>query len=294
MPSFLLENSKNKGRDGFSASPYFFVLALIFSATFGLLFTDIFRSYRSDISVLVIPKNESASFQAGQIMENLTDIMHRLSFYDRVLFDNREIKDPSAGLTKDERKERWNENLEVVRLPESTTLDISVFSQDREEADRLARQTALSLAGVASRFYNIRTELEFRIIEGPISSPVIRFWPWIIALSVLSGSALAYFLMLGFKFFPGTAKARPDKNIFRKDYFSSVLVKPTSSSAKDFASPAPMKKASAPANLPIAEDYPEAPAEIFASLDESVQDGKEEPTDEEYRERLNKLLRGEI
>lgn len=60
-------------------------------------------------------------------------------------------------------------------------------------------------------------------------------------------------------------------------------------------------KASAPENLPIADDdffadIPEVKKEIPEELvaEESVVDGKREPTKEELKERLNQLLRGEF
>lgn len=282
----------NKKPDFNIFSPYFFVLAIILTATFGLLFLGNFRSWKSDISILIIPKNESASFQADQIMENLTDITHRLSFYDRVLFDNKNIQDPFVGLGKDQRKEKWNESFEIERLPNSTTLNISVFNKDKSEASKIARQMALSLSEVASRFYNIQTELEFRIIEGPISSSYVRNWPWLIALSVLLGLILSYLVLFIFNIFSRKIRGKVIEKVSGRDYFSPSAEK--TYIPKNIAHQRAVKKATAPSNLPIAEEETEKPVEIFASLEEPGLENKGEPTDEEYRERLNKLLRGEI
>jgi len=293
MLNFRLENLKNKSKGGIFTSPYFFVLAVILTVTFGLLFLNSFRSYKSDISVLIIPKSESASFQIDQIMENLTDITHRLSFYDRVLFDNREIKDPFSALDKDQRKEQWNESFSIQRLPNSTTLNISVFNKDKAEANKIARQTALSLSEVASRFYNIQTELEFRIIEGPISSSFIRSGQWLILGSITAGIISAFLILFLFNMFFTEIKNGINKNIVKRDFFSLPSKELSESVKNDFAT-VTMKKALAPKNLPIAEEKIEEPAEIFPALEENSAEEKGEPTDEEYRERLNKLLRGEI
>lgn len=300
MPNFHLEKSGNKEKNSLLVSPYFFALAVVFTATFGLLFLSNFRSYRSDISVLIIPKNESASFQADQIVENLVDITHRLSFYDRVLFDNPEIEDPFADFSKDERKARWNETFTISRLPGSTTLNISVFNQDKDAANKVARQMALSLSEVASRFYNIQTELELRIIEGPISSTYIRAWQWLIFISILAGLSLAYLVLFIFNLFTDKVQSKMISGLSwnkiepqRAEYPSERDYFAPSAERREMPSHA-VKKAGAPSNLPIADEKVEKPAEIFASLEEPALDEKKEPTDEEYRERLNKLLRGEI
>lgn len=292
MQSFSSENLRNKHWKRLFASPYFFALGIVLSLTFGLLMLGNFRAFKSDISILIIPKNESASFQAGQIMENLTDITHRLSFYDRVLFDNRDIQDPFVGLGKDQRKEKWNESFEIKRLAESTTLNISVFNKDKFEANRIARQMALTLSEVASRFYDIRTELEFRIIEGPISSPYVRDWPWLIASSVLAGFVLSFIVLAIFNSTAGKVRGKVIEKVSERDYFSPSASK--TFAPKNLFREAPIRRASAPSNLPIAEEEAEKPVEIFASLEKDIPEEKGEPTDEEYRERLNKLLRGEI
>jgi hypothetical protein len=216
-----------------------------------------------------------------------------------MLFDNPEIRDPFASLDKDQRKENWNENFSIRRLADSTTLNISVFNEDKAEADKIARQAALSLSEVASHFYNIQTELEFRIIEGPISSVVVRSWPKLVLVSILAGILAAYFTLLVFNLFPGKIRHRIKRNIVRRDYFSPPAGNAGLYLEKEFLLRPSAKKASAPANLPIAEeDIPNVPhqpsSEIIASI--PVPDAKKEgePTDEEYRARLNRLLRGEI
>jgi capsular polysaccharide biosynthesis protein len=291
------ENLRNKGGNRLLVSPYFFVLAVIFSVTFGLLFVGSFKNYKSDISVLIIPKNESASSQTDQIVENLMDITHRLSFYDRVLFDNPEIQDPLIGLSKDERKAGWNKSFLIERLPGSTTLNISVFNADKNEANKIARQMTLSLSEVASRFYNIQTELDFRIIEGPISSSYVRAWQWLVALSILSGSVLAYLFLQLFNIFSNKVEKRAVQSFAKKDYFSlpaGGLKLFSRENKKTIVPQVSVKKAVAPANLPIAEDVIEEETEILPTLEAPVLENTGEPTDEEYRERLNKLLRGEI
>lgn len=306
MPNFHLENSKNKRRANILLSPYFFVLAVILTVTFGLLLLSNFQTDKSDISVLIIPKSESASFQIDQIMENLTDITHRLSFYDRVLSDNPEIKDPFSGLSKDQRKEAWNKSFEIERLSGSTTLNISVFNADKAEASKIARQMALSLSEVAGRFYNIQTELEFRIIEGPINSSFVRFWQWLIAFSILSGLAFSFFILFLFNIFSKKVQRKITKNIIRRDYFAPPVdgIKELSELIENDLSVSAERKAAAPSNLPIAEeetsniDYQapvtQQPVDYTENLIAQEEEKKGEPTDEEYRERLNKLLRGEI
>lgn len=305
MLNFRLENLKNKNKGRVFASPYFFILAVILTVTFGLFFLESFRSNRSDISILIIPKEESASVQADQIMENLTDITHRLSFYDRVLFDNREIQDPFSGLDKDQRKALWNKSFEIARLPGSTTLNISVFNEDKVEGNKIARQMALSLSQVASQFYNIRTELDFRIIEGPISSVIVRSWFWLVAESVLAGTALAWLVVFIFSCFPGESRYgansycvwKKDPKLPERDFFAPFVSEGRNQSEEDVFPIRAVKRASAPANLPIAEEeigIPESISEPMTAISENIVEEKGEPTDEEYRERLNKLLRGEI
>lgn len=289
---------------------YFFILALILSATFCLLFLENFKSYNSQITILFIPKNEKMAIQSEQVVKNLTEFPHYLSFYEKLLVDNENIEDEFIGYSKDKRKELWNKKLEISRENNSGLIEIGITGEDQVESEKIAKQAAFTLFGTASRYYNIKNEIDLRIIDGPITSVKIKNWAWLISLSVILGAFSSFlitvvclksgnFLLNGFRFI---------SKIFYRQKLSSKIEKNKEKEKLEIKAEYPLftsfeksmsqeKKSQAPSNLPIVED-PCAPVEDIRTdktriVKEKV-DLTKEPNEEELKERLNQLLRGEL
>ncbi len=318
MPNYNEKFEKER----FRLPSYYFVVAAIFSAVFFFMLLDYFKAYRSEVSILFIPRSEKAIAQASYISENLIRIPKQLSFYEKILADNKEIVDQFAGKSPDERKNLWNSDLSVKREDGSTIFNISVVSKNRDDSLKLARQTVYSLFDTVSRYYDIKTDVDLRIIDGPVASPYAKNLHWVILISIALGLAvsfLLYFIFYVWDRFIKIPKARisPKKEIRleqelprQEELFPPIPEKTVTAE----------KKAVAPSNLPTVEDFylpydheepftPEMiekiketqPSEAQEPTEEELKERlkqlvreKNEPTEDELKERLNQLLRGEL
>jgi len=284
-------------------SAYFFILTLILSAVFCFLFLENFKSYKSQVTILLIPKSEKIAVQSEQIAQNLTEFPRNLSFYEKLLADNKNIKDELAGCSKDKRKKLWNKKLEINREKNSGIIKIGISNDNQVKSEKIARQTAFTLFNTASRYYNIKNEIDLRIIDEPITSLKMKSWPWLIFLSVLAGTFLSYLITSIFSkaeiFF---LKARSGINLakpYRQNFSSwtdATQRKEKSDKPEKKSKPiTAAKKSQAPSNLPIADDSGAALEDAGINKDATEKIiSSEEPSEEELKERLNQLLRGEL
>ncbi|HEX7586406.1 MAG TPA: hypothetical protein VF390_02125 [Patescibacteria group bacterium] len=164
------------------------------------------------------------------------------------------------------------------------------MSNDQAQAEAISNQVTKDLATVMGKYYDTKTELDMRVIDGPIVYLVsqAKILNWIL-ISLLVGLLFSLVVFLVSVIF--------SKKVFEPE----APVKSTFSLAGlakyDFrkATPSMMqdKKSPAPANLPIGDEsivaVDEQPKEL--SLEEKKYLHRE-ATPEEVKERLNKLLRG--
>lgn len=137
-----------------------------------LFWLDTFRGYESEARVLVIGKSPSASTE--QVVENFAELTSNLSFYEKVLEMNDLIEDDFEGYPQDERKALWNETVTVERSEKSGVLVITARQDTREQAKRLADATVTTLFSMAGLYYNIKTDVDLRVIDETIMTPALR------------------------------------------------------------------------------------------------------------------------
>ncbi len=302
----MIVNLKKLNINRFGLS--FFVLAAILALIFFFFSLENFRTYRSKVTIMFIPKSETLSTHTPYVMENLIRLPKMLSFYERMLRDNSNLSDDFSGKTRDEKKEAWNEALDIKKDDGSSIINIKVSGKDKIQSAELAKQTAHTLFNTASFYYNIKSDADFRIIDGPVTVAVMKFWYWLIPLSVLLGLIVSFLLNLvlsNFSYFFSKTKNTlemiksqrgQDEKKFRpiqkKDVFK----------AASQVSEVTEKRHQAPENLPVAaEPYqftPEDLSEIPPATENLYLENKSreisEPTEEELKKRLNQLLRGEL
>jgi hypothetical protein len=324
-----------------------FIVTLVFVTLSAALFwLDFFRSYRAEMAVLVVSKTAVSSQDAT---ENAAELVRTLAFYERVLADNDLIDDNFVGYAPDQRKALWNDTVFVKRRAESSVLTVRARGETPEKAKRLAKQTAQTLFATMSFYYNIKTEMDMRVIDGPLVSYTLTS-PFLFgATSIVTGFSitLLFFWFLntvsGFvaerkpkteKIYPEFALGEtvpwidPRKFIPAKPMFSFKNAFPETSGAPEASVSQYVAHAPAPANLPIAPiemELPiadestlplefETPPQEYETMFSSNQGEllgfpvrgehniqpqsvspelqRSEPTNEEYKRRLNELLSG--
>lgn len=330
-----------------------FIVTVIFvTLASGLFWLDFFRSYSTEVTVLVV-SHSSAIENSSSVADNMAELTKTLSFYNRLLTENDSIDDSFIGYAPDKRKENWNNVVSVTKQNGSGVLIIRANGDTPEKSRQLAMQTAQTMFSVAGLYYNVKTDVDMRIVDGPLVSYTLErpfSYVGIIFLTSFSLTSLFFFLLrrvpelFGKRntetFVSNTAflkengffdelderHAYPDFNA--NDYASWIDPKkfiPEKPQALSFERPAQeetqrvprVKHASAPANLPVASDemnlpvadeaslpftFETAPEEIEISEAESFEEitpvieeifstpNRGEPTQEDYKRRLNELL----
>lgn len=170
------------------------LLSIVLTVVVWFFLVDGFKAYRSEVSILLIPRDEKAVLQSGLLLENLAEISKRLSFYDQVLVGDSETKDPVADKEKDARKKYWNSNFEIFRQGKSSILTLAAFDLSEKNAQKLAQQSAAVLGDISSQYNFVKSEISFRVIDGIETQLVIRNQAGLLTASLMLGAMLAFFL----------------------------------------------------------------------------------------------------
>lgn len=327
---------------------YFLLTVLFATFTSVTMLVDSFRAYESEVSVLVIPKNETAAESLGEIVPNIGHIAgtdaFRSAFFAALSGKSGAFDDLSASARSDAMDE-----MVVVRAEKrGSVLSVRGVSSDADDAKTIARQAALTLFGSVGQYYNLKEDIDLRIMSGPTVSARITSPVLLVLSSVALGTAVAtaFFLVLfglpdAISFFERKRRfirSPVDAKVFEPELPTSSLLRETietdreaaaaviadheivaSEIPKKTASPeapafvAHEKKGSAPLNLPALSEAEEQFLREFSfegSLErEEATEVKEalampaptseeppvsdhEPTEEEYKRRLNELLKG--
>lgn len=322
-----------------------FVVTFVFvTLASGLFWLDTFRGYNAEIAVLVVSKTNTHTSE--DVADTLAELTRTLSFYTRVLADNDLIEDDFAGFPSDERKALWNERVSVRQQNGGSVLVIRATGETTGQTKLLAEQTAQTLFSVAGIYFNVRTEIDLRVIDGPfvvyeLQKPY-QFVVYSLATSLFVTTIFFFFLRVVPELLrkkkrqsPEVEAETPDESLPKHAYpeFHTgdsvpwidpkkfIPAKPQmlsfenteeetqyTESAPRFVSHAP-----APMNLPTASDELDLPVadtslpftfeaqpkenEIFVADEDvvvpsemSAESTPHEPTQEEYKRRLNELL----
>lgn len=170
----------------------------LFFVTFasGLFWLDFFRSYNAEVTIVVIA--QSTVEQPSEIAQTMRGLSQTLSFYNRLLADNDLIDDDFVGYTPDARKEKWQQLVSLTLQDGGGMLIIRAQGDTPEKSKRLASQTAQTLFSVAGLYYDVKTGVDMRVVDGPIVSYSMDT-PWsFIGISLLTSISLTtcFFFLL--------------------------------------------------------------------------------------------------
>ncbi len=310
---------------------YFWVLLYVFTITGGIVSLDHFRVYSSSATVMVIQKNQNALGSGDLLMETVAQLPTTLAFYDRLLLQFPEIKDPWSGMSAADREALWREHMASVRVDGSGLIRLQVTADTAADADFLTEKSTLNLFGMIGQYYDIRTEIDIRTIEtSPAHAFIARPLGWFL-MSISIGFVLAFTVSSAMaRLFRSSSSVR----IRRSAQESTPSLQPvtfplTQVSSEPTPQPTPEvlpeemvteKESAAPSspinNLPFLEEgisleehlfgfaaaHPETnetksdePAVSYLEpIEEPLLEKKSEPTPEELKRRLNQLLKGDL
>jgi len=175
----------------------FIVTFLFVTLASGLFWLDFFRSYSTEVTVLVV-SHSSATENSSSVADNMAELTKTLSFYDRLLTENDSIDDGFIGYAPDKRKENWNNVVSVTKQNESGVLIIRANGDTPEKSRQFALQTAQTMFSVAGLYYNVKTDVDMRIVDGPLVSYTLQkpfLYVGTILFTSLSLTSLFFFLL---------------------------------------------------------------------------------------------------
>lgn len=112
--------------------------------------------------------------------------------------------------------------------PMTSILEVKAAETDRLKSERLMQLVLAQVASTVSRYYNIETELDIRVIDGPRQSEVVREWPLYIGFSLASSfgvTSLFFLLITGLDYVVATRPRRlPSHSIPPETFRPSVEV----------------------------------------------------------------------
>ena len=339
----------------------FWGLTLFISAVIFMAFLNANQSYVVYTDILLIPKSAVTAVSVEQIVANAKIIPTELSFYENILSQNEDMADPSQEMLNHRRKNYWNEKIRADFLGRSGILRLSVSDSGMEEAKKLNAYSTRELIRELSGFYNIKTDLDIRIIDGPIARSSRNVNPFLAAIASLLSGMIITVLVIKFadkveeavvrseimkkaskssplEFFrrfdnlnrsyeepyeipkkkeveekpetimsatpekqPEIEKEEDIKKAVKEDSKREVAVKdrPEAKEKEDMTKKAPVisfgKKGAAPENLPVMKEEDVFKVRLAKPEEqEEKNDIIKEPTQEEVKERLNKLLSGKF
>lgn len=196
-------------------------LVTLFFVTFasGLFWLDFFRSYETEISVLMVSRANKGE-NSVSISNNMAEIISTLAFYNRLIENSDTLDDEFASLTQDQKKEKWQSIVSLSKKNESGVLVIRVKGDTSERSKTLAEETARTLFATAGLYYNIDTDIDMRVIDGPIVSYSLHK-PWLYVVMVLfSGLSVSSFFFFVLRMIPAFFSHNEEKRVF-PDFFVS-------------------------------------------------------------------------
>lgn len=175
----------------------FVSLALLTAiASFFVLFGNN-QIYKTELDILILPRNEKMAESFDQTVESIKQLPLSLSFYNGMLAANKNIKDGAVGQSNYARKQFWNEKISAERIGESGVIRLEISDPNQAQSEVISAQLKHDLFFVISKYYNIKTDLEPRLIDGPITGAVAFSGIFISLLeSIGLGAVFSFFMTI--------------------------------------------------------------------------------------------------
>lgn len=302
------------------------------------------RTFRAERFVLAIPGSD-ASLSSGEIARNAvflagTDGFRTAFFSDMEAVPGFMAANEPSELSGDARREAFDGMFSFSLSGTDGVFFVRASADDPDDAAVLSGHASLSLFRYVSRYYDIRRQADFRIVDGPsvsvtttgafglaLAGCVIGFLVALAAVLLMNGAER----MRRIRFGDVRATLPFDADMFRPKRPVSTILSDSETEGDDreefvgeeilddvsapMAATPSVKQAPAPADIPVFSEeearfleefsFEEGPSpEADVAEEEAASDPVTETavdpeasvhpsaTDEEYRRRLNELLRG--
>ncbi|OGF30546.1 hypothetical protein A2533_03440 [Candidatus Falkowbacteria bacterium RIFOXYD2_FULL_35_9] len=155
--------------------PTLLIITLVFLLV-SLVFTLLQPfQYESTVKILVIQKSAvnldaySASKSAERIGRNLSQIIYSSSFFNKVFNSGYPIDTTYFKQDEEDRRDQWAKMVDAQVPGGTTILQISVYHQDRSQAQVVAQAISYVLSGQAEEYVGI-SDVELKVVDTPLTS----------------------------------------------------------------------------------------------------------------------------
>ena len=170
-----------------------YAIAAILAVVFSLTLLDLNKTYTAQTVLIVLPKSEMAAIELEKITDNVAAFPRMLSFYQRMLADNPNLKDEYAYKNDAARKVLWNEsiNVKTTKFTRGSLVSLQIEAKKQEDAKKLALKVNQTLFAVTSRYYNFEKDLDLKIADDVIVKAKVSNWGWLVLVGILLGFFVA-------------------------------------------------------------------------------------------------------
>lgn len=186
-------------------STYFWITWAALSLASSLFFFGSFQNGASHLSLLLIPKTETAIVAPANAVALLQSALFETQVRSTLAAEANTVDE--AWLKQVD----WKHMVSGDVLAQSSVLVITTEAEEGKVSRVLLGAITKELIRTLNQWYDVQTELDFRIIDGPHTLTKVSSWPLFLALVVGSGLAItvAFFLLLSWlEHWPWFAKNR--------------------------------------------------------------------------------------
>jgi hypothetical protein len=105
-----------------------------------------------------------------------------------------DMEDNFSRSSDSQRKRIWNEMVKTKREKKSSIVKITAVSTSSSEAQLISKATVSTLFSVVSFYYDIKNDIDLRIIEQPAVRTVSSHWFSAILISLFIGTAISFLI----------------------------------------------------------------------------------------------------
>lgn len=152
------------------------VYSVLLFLIFGLLITFVKPlEYSSTVSVLIIQKINpnldayTAARAAEKLGNNLAEIIHTTSFFDKVRYSNFALKIDWPESEQQKRK-TWQNKVEAKMIGETSILEITAYDQDKQEAEKLAQAIVYVLTSEGDEYHGGGEDIIIKPVDTALTS----------------------------------------------------------------------------------------------------------------------------
>ncbi|NTU66611.1 MAG: hypothetical protein HGB08_01680 [Candidatus Moranbacteria bacterium] len=176
------------------------ILAIvIFSAVVFLLLLNTRKTFETEIDMMIVGKNSAIAGNIKPVIGTIGQIVESSSFYSQVADMNGGIDAIDSGMSPYDQRRLWDKAVDVEGDKGSYVFSVKNYGRSGSISKDLNEETVSTLILSIGKYYDIRSEIDLRIIDGPLtrqvpSMNILLMIIWSIVSGIVFYAAVFYFI----------------------------------------------------------------------------------------------------